>query len=84
MSFVFREIRLLLVNLERRDPTRLKGKPVVAWRYKGAMVMIPTEHKRQPFRLPEPVGPEHDTIIIPKDDPHFRVAATEVVWERFD
>lgn len=77
---------LILVNLTRRDPNRLKGKVVAAWLgdIEGATVKILEEDEQKRFWVLHPRNRLYKDIVIPKDHGEFQVAAVEAAWLNFE
>ena len=77
---------LILVNLTRRDPNRLKGKVVAAWLgdIEGATVKVLEEDEQRKFWVLHPRNRLYKEIVIPKNQEEFQVAAVEAGWLNFE
>ena len=77
---------LILVNLTRRDPNRLKEKLVAAWlpEEDGATVKVLSEDQDKKFWVLRPRNRLYKERVIPKDLEGFQVAAVEAAWLNFE
>lgn len=77
---------LILVNLSRRDPNRLKEKVVAAWLpdEEGATVKILREEERGRYWILHARNPEYKDGVVPKGLEGFQVAAVEAAWLNFE
>ncbi|MBI2358878.1 MAG: LexA family transcriptional regulator [Deltaproteobacteria bacterium] len=76
---------LILVNLSRRDPNRLKEKLVAAWLpdEEGATVKVLREEERGRYWILHPRNPEYRDRVVPKGLKGFQVAVVEAAWLNF-
>ena len=77
---------LILINLTRRDPNRLKEKLVAAYLpdEEGATVKILREEEKGRFWILHARNPLYKDRVIPKDIEGFQVAAVEAAWLNFE
>ena len=77
---------LILVNLTRRDPIRLKEKLVAAWlgEIDGATIKLLQEDENGRFWVLRPRNRIYKDIVIAKDNEEFQVAAVEAAWLNFE
>ncbi len=77
---------LLLVNLTRNDPNRLKEKLVAAYLpdEEGATVKVLREDAVGRFWVLHARNPVYKDRVVPKDLDGFQVAAVEAAWLNFE
>lgn len=76
---------LILVNLSRRNPDELIGKPVLAWLgpHEGATVKILEEDADKKHWILRPTKEGYKERIVNKRTENFQVAAIEAAWLNF-
>ncbi len=77
---------LLLINLTRNDPNRLKEKLVAAYLpdEEGATVKVLREDAAGHFWVLHARNPVYKDRVVPKDLDGFQVAAVEAAWLNFE
>jgi len=73
---------LILVNLSRQDPNRLKEKLVAAYlpNERGATVKILQEEEKGKYWILHPVNPVYKDRVVSKREEGFQVAAVETTF----
>ena len=82
MQSVLQPGDLILVNLARNDPSRLRNRVVAAYlpNERGATVKVLREDESKRFWILHPYNPEHADRVVSKKEEGFQVAAVEVMF----